>query len=60
MSILQSKEELEMLYKMKGESLKGLIYEPEESGDLTLVFDKHTVNISEDGVVSIEERGKTV
>ncbi len=60
MSIIQGREDLELLYKMAGEKLTGIIYEPEESGDLTLVFEHHTVNVSEDGVVTAEKRYATV
>lgn len=56
MSIIREKDDLRKLYEMAGETLAGIIYEPEESGDLVLVFDKHAVNISEDGVVSVEKR----
>lgn len=56
MSIIRGKEDLRQLYEMAGEKLAGIIYEPEESSDLMLVFEKHTVNISEDGVVSVEKR----
>ena len=51
-----SQKDLQMLYMMEGETLKGLIYEPDESEYLMLVFDKHTLNISGDGSVLVEER----
>lgn len=56
MSIINTNEDLEMLYEMEGETLKGIIYEPEESDNLMLVFDKHTINISGDGGVSVKKR----
>lgn len=59
MSIINTNEDLEMLYEMEGETLKGIIYEPEESDNLMLVFDKHTINISGDGGVSVKKRSTT-
>ncbi len=56
MSIINDNKDLKMLYEMEGETLKGIIYEPNESDDLMLVFDKHTMNISGDGGVSVEKR----
>ncbi len=58
MSIINSNEDLRTLYEMEGETLKGIIYEPEESDDLMLVFDKHTVNISGNGSILVEKRKK--
>lgn len=51
-----SQKDLQILYGMEGETLNGLIYEPDESDDLMLVFSKHTVNISGDGSILVEER----
>ena len=53
---IRDRKDFETLYKMEGETLKGIIYEPDESDDLMLVFDKHTINLASDGVISIEER----
>jgi len=42
-------QDLKDLYEMAGETLKGIIFKSDESDDIMLVFDKHTINISEDG-----------
>ena len=49
-------QDLKDLYYMEGETLKFIIYEPDESGNLMLVFDKHTIDISCDGIIIVERR----
>lgn len=56
MGIIRNGTDLRTMYEMEGETLKGIIYEPAESDDLMLVFDKHTINISGVGEVSVEKR----
>ena len=49
-------QDLKDLYEMEGETLKGIIFEQDESDNLMLVFDKHTIDISGDGTIIVERR----
>lgn len=44
------------LHKMMPETLVGLIHEEDESSDIMLVFEKHTVLISGKYKIRVEER----
>ncbi len=49
-------QDIKDLYSMEGETLKGIILESDESDNLVLVFDIHTIDISGDGTIIVERR----
>ena len=53
-------QDLKDLYEMEGETLKGIVLEPNESNNLMLVFDTHTIDISGDGTIIVERRDTKV
>jgi hypothetical protein len=56
LSIIRGKQDYIKLNETVGEKLTGIIYDPDESDDLMLVFDKHTINIDCDGVVTADDK----